>query len=351
MFQITGADAKSRAEQFHRWADLPHDLNGGHQMKRQMIGVLSIFFSLLFLFACSNGLDPEEKKQVEILRSELEGVHKEVVAAQSELSKYTGGLIQSLLLVRTEILKTTEALIQQRIQAIEGKSPVSIRTLASKQDPDKAEKLAAEITKQEAKLRKAEIEAGKYTGGLLQAIALSTVATQAQTLAMLRQEFLVCKLGLSVPTYKTATGAPKPSNREVTASPPAMDNKPLKNKKLEDDIISVNLVRKEFTKQDYQEFIFFNLQYSASGLDKPARAIKGLLNLNDLFGETKFALRWTIDKPIKPIETIEEKGTGFKFNQFIDSHQWVRATQVSDMKATFTVNSILYQDGTRRDFD
>ncbi|WP_169704420.1 hypothetical protein [Candidatus Kuenenia stuttgartiensis] len=320
-------------------------------MKRQMIGVLSISLSLLFLFACSHGLGPEEEKQVETLRSELEVVHKEVVAAQSELSKYTGGLIQSLLLVRIEIIKTTEALIQQRIQAIEGKAPVSIQTLASKQDPDKAEKLAAEISKQEAKLREAEIEAGKYTGGLLHAIALSTVATQAQTLAMLRQEFLVCKLGLSFPTYKTETSLPMPSNKEVTASPPAVDNKPLKNKKLEDDIISVNLVRKEFTKQDYQKFIFFNLQYSASGLDKPARAIKGLLNLNDLFGETKFVLRWTIDKPIKPGETIEEKGTGFEFNQFIDSHQWVRATQVSDMKTTFTVNSILYQDGTRRDFE
>lgn len=118
-------------------------------MKRQMIGVLSISLSLLFLFACSHGLGPEEEKQVETLRSELEVVHKEVVAAQSELSKYTGGLIQSLLLVRIEIIKTTEALIQQRIQAIEGKAPVSIQTLASKQDPDKAEKLAAEISKQE----------------------------------------------------------------------------------------------------------------------------------------------------------------------------------------------------------
>ena len=318
-------------------------------MKLHRIGVIAI--SLLVVFSCSHGLDPEERKQVETLRSELEGVRKEVAAAQTEVSKYAGGLVQSLLLTRIEILKTTEALIQQRVQAIEGKAPVSIQTLASKEDPDRAEKLASEIDKQEVRLREAEIEAGKYSGGLIHAIALSTVATQAQTLAMLRQQFLVSKLGLSVPTYKTDISPQTPSNKEDTASPAAVDNKPPKNKKIEDEIISVNLVRKEFTKQDYQDFIFFNLQYTASGLDKPARAIKGLLNLNDLFGEKKFVLRWTIDKPIKPGEAIEEKGNGFKFNQFIDSHQWVRATQISDMKTTFTVSSILYQDGTRRDFE
>jgi hypothetical protein len=62
-------------------------------------------------------------------------------------------------------------------------------------------------------------------------------------------------------------------------------------------------------------------------------------------------MRWTIDKPIKPGETIEEKGSGFKYNQFIDSHNWVLNTQIANLKATFTVSSILYQDGTRRDFE
>jgi len=318
-------------------------------MKLRIIGVLLI--SLLLSFSCNLGLNPEEREQVEILHSELEKVDKEVVAAQAELSNYGGGLIQGLLLARIEILKTTEALIQQRIQAIEGKAPVSIQTLASNQDLDRAEKLATEINKQEVKLREAEIEAGKYSGGLLRALALSTVATQAQTLAMLRQQFLISRLGLSFPTYKIDTSSQTPSNKEINASPVAVGKNLPKSKKLEDDIISVNLIHKDFTKQEYQEFIFFNLQYTASGLDKPARAIKGLLNLNDLFGERKFALRWTIDKPIKPGETIEEKGQGFKFSPFVDSHQWVRNTQISDMKTTFTVSSILYQDGTRKDFE
>lgn len=315
-------------------------------IKRRFLAILAT--GLCLLASCTRGLSPEEKKQIETLRAELEEVQKEVALAKGEELRYEGGLLKSLIRVRIEVIKTTEALIQQRIKAIESKSPVSIQTQASKPDTTRADLLAAEIKIQEAKLREAEIEANKYSGGLIHALALTTTATQAQTLAMLRQQYLVAKLGLAIPTV-TADTSPRPEIIGPT-SPDSAKKQP-RDKKLEDEVILVSLVRKEFTKQDYQDFIFFRLDYTASGLDKPARAIKGVLNLSDLFGESKFKLRWTIDKPIKPGEVISERGTGFKFNQFTDSHQWVRATQIADMKVTFTVTNILYQDGTRRDFE
>jgi hypothetical protein len=91
---------------------------------------------------------------------------------------------------------------------------------------------------------------------------------------MLHQQFLSSKYGLSAQAYKTETNPPMQNNKEVSALPPAVDINPLKAEKLQDGIISVNLVSKESKQQDYQDFIFFNLQYTASGLDKPARAIK-----------------------------------------------------------------------------
>ena len=112
----------------------------------------------------------------------------------------------------------------------------------------------------------------------------------------------------------------------------------------------MKLLSKRFAEQNYQEFIWFDIEFTANGLDKPARAIKGILNLQDLFGEPKMRFNWTIDEPIKQGETIVERGTGFKYNQFIDSHQWVRATDLENMTASFAVKSILYQDGSRRDF-
>jgi hypothetical protein len=85
--------------------------------------------------------------------------------------------------------------------------------------------------------------------------------------------------------------------------------------------------------------------------DKPARAIKGVLHLQDLFGESKMKLNWSIDKQLEPGAIITEKGTGFKFNQFMSEHQWVRATDVDNMTVRFTVQSILYIDGTRKDIE
>jgi hypothetical protein len=60
---------------------------------------------------------------------------------------------------------------------------------------------------------------------------------------------------------------------------------------------------------------------------------------------------WTIDDPIGPGDKDVEKGTGFEYNQFKDSHQWVRSTDLADMTASFTVASILYEDGTRLDLE
>jgi hypothetical protein len=34
----------------------------------------------------------------------------------------------------------------------------------------------------------------------------------------------------------------------------------------------------------------------------------------------------------------------------MQAHQWVNATSLDNMSATFEVSSILYQDGTREDF-
>ena len=46
---------------------------------------------------------------------------------------------------------------------------------------------------------------------------------------------------------------------------------------------------------------------------------------------------------------IKVRDTGFEYNKFIDRHQWARSTKLKNMKATFTVQSIIYQDGNRRD--
>ena len=81
-----------------------------------------LFFCILcvaVLGSCTNGISPEQQAQVQSLRAELDITKQEIAAATSKYVQYSGGAIKALTAMRLEILKTNEALIQQRIQAIE----------------------------------------------------------------------------------------------------------------------------------------------------------------------------------------------------------------------------------------
>jgi hypothetical protein len=304
--------------------------------------ILYTIFVVALLGGCNRSLSPEEQIQVQALQTELETTKKEVTAAELKNAQINGGLLKVLTLVRLEILKTNVALIQQRIHAIESGAKVTIETLATKPDPKRAMQLEEEVTKQEAKLSDVEAKAKQYSGGLVGAMAVMGVATETNSLAMLRQQYLIAKYGLA--------SLPQIPPSEVS---PALEAEPVADtgEELREQILDVKLVKKQSQKQNYQDYVFFDVEFSANGLDKPARAIKGILRFNDLFGEQMFALKWTIEKPIGPGATYIEKGSGFEYNQFIDAHKWVRSTAIENMKVKFRVDNILYEDGTSQSFD
>lgn len=315
-----------------------------------------IFLSAIFVFvfclgACTRSLSPEEQTQVQALRTELEATKKEVAATEVQNAQYSGGLIKTLIALRVEILKTNEALIQQRIHAIESGAKVTVETVATKADADRAKQLEAEVAKQELKVSEAEAKTSVYSGGLVGAMAMMGAATERNSLAMLRQQYLIAKHGLALPqqgpTTQTTAHETMAVPTEIAATPAPTDP----DEELREQILDATLLRKQYAKQDYQDYVFFDIAFNAKGLDKPARAIKGLLRFTDLFGEQKFALKWTIEKPIAPGAIYTEKGSGFEYNQFTDTHQWVRSTEKENMKVKFRVDSILYEDGTARNFD
>lgn len=310
---------------------------------------LAVLAGMLTIGGCGkHELSAEQVAQVQQLRADGDKLRKEIAAGEAEHAKYDGGLLKVLIATRLEVSKTTLALIDQRIHAIESGSPVTISTAAVTPDEAKAAQVSDEITKEEAKLADAQKEVAKYSGGLLQVMAMTTVATEQQTLAMLRQQMLSAKFGLAIPKVEAASSS---ASTSTPASAPAPTAKPDPTQNVANQIVVVKLVRKSAQKGDYQDFELLDLQFTASGLDKKARAIKGVLNFTDLFDDPKFHLNWSIDKPIGPGETQDEKGGGFKYNQFNDAQQWVRTTDLSDMKVSYTVKSILYEDGTRRDME
>jgi hypothetical protein len=121
-------------------------------------------------------------------------------------------------------------------------------------------------------------------------------------------------------------------------------------------LVPVTLTNKEYRDADpvnrgtWEDVVTWDAHYDFSKLPKPARAIKGILEFSDLFGESKFMLKATINEPVAKGGEHTSKGTGFRYNQFRASEQWVRATDVKDMRVVFRVQQIIYADGEQAEF-
>ena len=117
------------------------------------------------------------------------------------------------------------------------------------------------------------------------------------------------------------------------------------------ETITVKVSNKRFQASDtdlgrFNDFVWYDAMFS-SQLKKRTRSIKGVMQFCDLFGEPRFQIRVTLDDPIEPGSEITTAGIGFEYNQFIDSHNWMRTTDLSDMTFKFQPQAILYADGTR----
>ena len=129
------------------------------------------------------------------LRDEIAQVHKQIGETEQESSRYSGGLVKALIESRLQTLKQTLAMLEQRNKAwtfglrlrytIDGKL-FQLPPGARQQLPQ----IEQELRDEAAKIRAQEQESAQYSGGLVQALSLSTLATMKQTQAMLDQKRL-----------------------------------------------------------------------------------------------------------------------------------------------------------------
>ncbi|MCU1753521.1 hypothetical protein [Pseudomonas helleri] len=162
-------------------------------------GYFLVFWAVFMLQGCTEKeLTQEQKAYVSQLESELSKTKQEIDSANQSSApryswlttdsanqssaNYSGGLIKDLITTRVEVLKTNQALLEQRILAVQSKSSVTVATVASNADEELASKLAAEIAQTKVDIASAKAEAAQYSGGLILALKLSTIATSEQTL-------------------------------------------------------------------------------------------------------------------------------------------------------------------------
>jgi hypothetical protein len=157
------------------------------------------------------------------LQEDIRAVASQIDEAAKEAAQYSGGLIRSLLLLRIEILKTTQTLLEQRALADNYNVTLTYKVGGDFRPPEPAaddllRQLDAEISRQQQKLGDAQRESQKYRGGLVQAMHLSTAATIGNTVAMLEQRRVLAKWGIPYPTMRDGETAPASQPPPVAGS-------------------------------------------------------------------------------------------------------------------------------------
>ncbi|EPZ5496095.1 TPA: hypothetical protein U2Q57_005247 [Citrobacter farmeri] len=164
-------------------------------MKKTFIATL---VGITMLTGCGpQELTPEQKQEVAALKTELSQTEGEISAAKEVDLQFSGGLIKNLTTARLEVLGTNKALLEQRINAIESGAKIDVVVSGTKPDPELAASIKTEIDNLTAKINEAKADASQYTGGLIQVLKLSAVATEEQSMAMLQQKYLTAKYGLA----------------------------------------------------------------------------------------------------------------------------------------------------------
>lgn len=172
-------------------------------------------------------LTPEQKQEVGALKSELSQTEKEIAEATEQQSQFAGGLIKNLTTARLEVLGTNKALLQQRINAIESGAKIDLAISGVKPNPETAAALKTEIDTLTVQISDAKKEASQYNGGLIQALKLSTVATQEQTMAMLQQRYLSAMYGLAEVKVPNELVSAVVTAKQTEQAPPVVTSTPL----------------------------------------------------------------------------------------------------------------------------
>ena len=117
------------------------------------------------------------------------------------------------------------------------------------------------------------------------------------------------------------------------------------------DLVKVKISQKRFDPSNpnagtYEDHVWFDCEYVPAALAKATRAVKGLLEFSDHFGEVKFRIQVTVNEPLTPGRSLVQKAIGFTYNQFMEPHQWMLVTKEGDMKCTLRLTNVLYTDGS-----
>lgn len=145
------------------------------------------------------------------LDSDLANVAVQIKEADLESEKYRPSLIKTMIELRAQTLKNTEAMLQQKRMSFLRGLQLSYVISGNQVKPATQNQLAEirrDIKNSEAKLAEAQARVALYSGGLVQAMALMSVETERVTISQLWLKYYSAKYGLA--NFKIPPNATKP---------------------------------------------------------------------------------------------------------------------------------------------
>ena len=136
------------------------------------------------------------------LDQDLAAIKQQIVDANAETAEYSGGAIKALIELRTEVLRSTMAMLTQKrmslVRYILLKYTLDGREVTEAPDTE-LDDILKELSQAEQVAAASKRNAAQYTGGLLQGISLVTAATNELNVAQLRMKFYTAKYGIPLP--------------------------------------------------------------------------------------------------------------------------------------------------------
>lgn len=141
-----------------------------------------------------------DQQALDEIKKEIDSVQVQIKSAEMEDSKYAGGLIKTLIAARLAILRQTLSMLEQQQKSrrfgIALKYTVDGKPFIPPDASENTQSIERDLADLASRIQKQEAEAARYSGGLVLAMAHSTLATMRNTEAMLDQKRLSIKYGL-----------------------------------------------------------------------------------------------------------------------------------------------------------
>ncbi len=154
--------------------------------------------------------------------------------------------------------------------------------------------------------------------------------------------FIIVTMVFGTIAHGTSAASDIPSLKTPTVTTPATPKAPRVDI---NDKVTFEITKKDFSKINYQDFITMEVKLT-NKTDKDIRGVAGTVTYYDIF-----------DKEIKRMDASYDKGlpknsekiwnATVDFNQFMANDLKLKDTELKNLKYTWSIDTIIYEDGTK----